>query len=86
MKKWIAALGYGLLMTALFIGNTSMTSHWSNQESHAPVDSLLDTTALVWGIDLSHHQNKVDWDQIECDKPYFIFFSWIYRHLWRKIY
>lgn len=29
----------------------------------------------IWGIDLSHHQSKIDWDKLEKQKPYFIFFK-----------
>jgi lysozyme len=75
MKKWIAALGYLSFLTLLFIGNTSMILNESNIGLKSSVDSLLDTTALVWGIDISHHQAQVDWDQMVKDKPYFIFFK-----------
>lgn len=29
----------------------------------------------IWGIDLSHHQSTIDWDLLEEQKPYFIFFK-----------
>ncbi|MDO9152559.1 MAG: GH25 family lysozyme [Paludibacter sp.] len=29
----------------------------------------------VWGIDMSHHQNKIDWDKFKHQKPHFIFFK-----------
>ncbi|HRZ97818.1 MAG TPA: GH25 family lysozyme [Paludibacter sp.] len=29
----------------------------------------------VWGIDLSHHQSTIDWDKLQSQKPYFIFFK-----------
>ena len=68
----------GIVSVTLFSGVFITTSSMRMAPVEKPVsneDSLWDTTALVWGIDLSHHQKNVNWDQIECEKPYFIFFK-----------
>jgi lysozyme len=32
-----------------------------------------DTTSFIWGIDVSHHQKQIDWEQVLAQKPYFVF-------------
>jgi lysozyme len=32
-----------------------------------------DTTSYIWGIDVSHHQKTIDWDQVLAQKPHFVF-------------
>ncbi|MDD3079164.1 MAG: GH25 family lysozyme [Paludibacter sp.] len=29
----------------------------------------------IWGVDLSHHQSDVNWEKLNTQKPYFIFFK-----------
>jgi lysozyme len=78
MKNWFTAIGGLSLAATVFIGGTAMKSPDTDpikNNSITVADSLVDTTALVWGIDLSHHQRNVDWDQIACENPHFIFFK-----------
>jgi lysozyme len=78
MKNWFTAIGGLSLAATVFIGGTAMKSLDTDpikNNSITVADSLVDTTALVWGIDLSHHQRNVDWDQIACENPHFIFFK-----------
>ena len=65
MKNWFTAIGGLSLAATVFIGGTAMKSPDTDPiktNSITVADSLVDTTALVWGIDLSHHQRNVDWD------------------------
>jgi lysozyme len=74
--KYFARISYRMIFLTVVMTMMSKFSFASKLMAiPSAEDSLWDTTALVWGIDLSHHQRTVDWDQIECDKPYFIFFK-----------
>src|SRR5690554_8109853 len=36
-------------------------------------NSYQPSTNEIWGIDVSHHQREIKWNEIENNKPYFVF-------------
>lgn len=53
-------------------------SHHYSRRHHAVHHSTfvpikVDTVGVVWGLDISHHQQNVDWDKLKQKQPGFVF-------------
>ena len=64
---------YGLLLSfaaLLLFANRNKLKHYSKPVYRAHINN----SEHIWGIDISHHQTKVDWDKlVKHNKPEFIF-------------
>jgi len=77
-KRFLSFLCLILVMQFSVSAKKSHKRHKSSHKAHRveqPTVTLEDVKPLenVWGIDVSHHQNDIDWDLLGGQKPNFMF-------------
>jgi lysozyme len=71
-KRFFIILIFGLLIQLPVFARKHHHPHKrAHHSTFVPIQ--VDTNGKVWGIDVSHHQSNIDWDQLTEKKPQFIF-------------
>ena len=58
-----------IIFTILFVQQSTISA----QNQHKVTFGEIKEQGRIWGIDISHHQSRIDWDRIKEEKPHFIF-------------
>ena len=53
-----------------YAGNRSR-KHKTPHSTFVPIQ--VSTEGEVWGLDISHHQQKIDWETVSQNQPHFVF-------------
>ncbi len=65
------------VISIIFATYFSLFSHWVNPDElrlvKAKSERLSSQNYPIWGLDISHHNGKIDWSKVVITKPHFIF-------------